>query len=180
MMNMNRIFIVSIILCLGILLYLPDSAHASPTMTPPGVSGWDFNTRATAIVLPAGTVSTPYNYFPAITATGCANNGSNTYNWNVPGAGDGLPTGLSWSETGTDDTWFNIFGVPTAAGTYEFRVRVRGYNAGCTPFNRRSRGWYSITIADPSTVNITTTSLPDGLQGTPYNEIGRASCRERV
>ncbi len=153
MRNINKTIIVSIILCLGILLYLPDSAHARPDLSPDGGA------------LAAGTVGASYS--DTITASGC---GGPTYTWSLI-QGTTLPAGLVASESGTKNEFYTITGMPTTAGNYWFRLRVQGTGSGCNGgWNRRRARWFNIIVSASSTVQITTTSVADGVQGITYSE----------
>ena len=97
----------------------------------------------------------PYNQ--TLTASG----GTTPYSWSIP-AGL-LPPGLA-----LDPATGIISGTPTTAGIFSFTVRVTD-DAGAT----EARTLY-ITIVNPAPT-ITTSSLPDGEVGIPYNQTLTAS-----
>jgi hypothetical protein len=93
------------------------------------------------VALPAGAVNTAYNQ------TLAAAGGTSPYNWSVS-AGT-LPAGLSLSATGVLD------GMPTAAGTSTFTVRVAGANSASSTKD------FSVTInaaATPPPITLTSDS----------------------
>lgn len=99
------------------------------------------------ITLPASVVGQPFT--PTLTATG----GTPPYVWSV--SSGSTPAGVTLGSTGT------FSGTPTAAGPSNFTVQVRD-SAGATA----SRDFSVNTIAG---LNITPTTLDDGVVGTPYN-----------
>ncbi|GEM_PF-6398846 len=95
-------------------------------------------------------------YWFAFTATG----GTKPYTWSVT---DGtLPSGLT-----LDSAKGTLSGTPTAADTYNFRLTVTDSGS---PQQTASR-WFSITIlpSGSAALQITTTSLPDAVQGENYS-----------
>ncbi|MDR2522627.1 MAG: hypothetical protein LBC93_02845, partial [Synergistaceae bacterium] len=112
----------------------------------PGGGGLTITTTS----LPNGTVGTSYN--ETLTATG----GSGSITWMLA-SGSLLSYGLNLSTNGL------IFGTPTASGTAEFTVKAASGTQSVTKD-------LSITIASAGGgLTITTTSLPNGTAGTPYN-----------
>jgi large repetitive protein len=102
----------------------------------------------TTTTLPNGTIGTAYN--SALGATG----GAPPYTWAlVSGA---LPTGLNLSAGGV------ISGTPTAAGAFTFTVKVTDSVGGTTT------AVLTITVVNPPLL-ITTTTLPDGVNGSAYS-----------
>ncbi len=101
--------------------------------------------------LPAGTVGTAYSQ--TFTATG----GTGPYVFNGSGT---IPPGLTPTQSGT------LSGVPTAAGTYNFKVSVQDAN-GC-PGERD----YTLVINNPTcpTITINPTTLPGGTTGAVYSQ----------
>ncbi len=89
------------------------------------------------------------------TATVAASGGIPSYTFIV--SGGNLPAGLSLSAGGT------ISGTPSAAGTSNFTVLVKDSN---TPADTATAN-LSITVT--GALAITTTSLPNGVQNTPYS-----------
>ncbi|MES2390227.1 MAG: putative Ig domain-containing protein, partial [Acidobacteriota bacterium] len=107
------------------------------------------------LTLPAGTVGSAYS--AAIVAA----NGTTPYSFAVTSGA--LPAGLSLSG-GT------ISGSPTTAATSTFSVTVTDHNGGTATQS------YSVTIASAGAPPvITTTTLPGGTMGTPYDAIVVAS-----
>jgi hypothetical protein len=101
----------------------------------------------TTTTLPNGTTGAAYNF--TLVATG----GAPPYTFAlVSGA---LPTGLNLGAGGS------ISGIPTAAGTFTFTVRVTDSIAGT------ATSVLTITVVNPP-LAITTTTLPDGVNGSPY------------
>ncbi len=87
-------------------------------------------------------------------ATLAATGGTTPYVWTWSGT---LPSGLSLDSTGV------ISGTPAAAGTYDFTVQVNDNDS------QSDTQALSISInAAVSPLEITTTSLPDGEEGTGY------------
>jgi hypothetical protein len=128
------------------------------TNLPTQVTGLNLGTIAPIIItttspLLTGTVSTAYNQ--TLHATG----GTTPYTWSV--LSGSLPPGL-----GLVVSSGAITGTPTAVTTASFQVQVTGNNGSST--NKA----FSLTInAAPTTLTITTTSpLPAGTVGTPYNQ----------
>jgi hypothetical protein len=98
--------------------------------------------------LPGGTVGVLYSQ--AVAATG----GSPPYSWQVTSGS--LPGGL-----GLTAATGNIYGTPTAAGSFPFQVKVTdSQQASAT-------GSFTIQITG-APLTITTSSLPAGTVGTPY------------
>ena len=111
----------------------------------------------TTTSLPAGTVGQAYNR--AVQASG----GVAPLIFSlVPGAGT-LPAGLNLnSNTGA------IAGTPTAAGTSSFTVRVQ--DAGGQSDTQALSITINTTPPPPNPPNITTTTLPAGIEGQAYNQ----------
>ncbi|HKT35630.1 MAG TPA: Ig domain-containing protein, partial [Nitrospira sp.] len=105
----------------------------------------------TTTTLPAGTVGVPYNQ--PVVATG----GTGILTWSII-AGT-LPANLT-----LNPTTGAISGTPTVAGTSSFTVRVQD-SGGLSAIQA-----LSITINPPAPPTITTTSLPAGTLGQPYNQ----------
>jgi len=100
-----------------------------------------------------GVVGASYNQ--TVTATG----GVPGYHWSI--LSGSLPAGLSLSATsGT------ISGAPTATGTSSFTIQVTDSE---TPTPQTATANLSITVTNPPPLQITTTSLPDGMTGTAYS-----------
>ncbi len=96
---------------------------------------------------PDGKVNTSYSQ--TFTATG----GNPPYSWSV--VGGTLPTGLSLSSGG------QLSGVPVQAGAFAFRVQVADSTGGS------ANAAASLNI-QPAQLQITSGSLPSGVQGTDY------------
>jgi CSLREA domain-containing protein len=69
-----------------------------------------------------------------------------------------LPTGLNLSNAGL------LSGTPTVSGTFNFTVTVTGFGGACS-----TAVPLSVTIVCP-TITLAPTSLPNGVQGTAYNQ----------
>jgi len=105
----------------------------------------------TTTTLPAGIVGQPYNQPVLVTG------GTGALTWSIV-AGT-LPANLN-----LNPTTGAISGTPTAAGTSSFTVRVQ--DAGGLSDVQA----LSITINPPAPPTITTTTLPAGTLGQPYNQ----------
>ncbi len=103
----------------------------------------------TTTSLPGGTVGAAYN------ATVAATGGTTPYTFTATG----LPAGLSISAAGV------ISGTPTAPGTVTAAITVTD---STNPTHMTATANLSIAIA-PQNPSITTTSLPNGTVGSPYN-----------
>ena len=124
---------------------------APPPPNPPNITTTSF---------PAGTVGQPYSQPVQVTG------GTGALTWSiVPGAGT-LPQNLNLNQINGV-----ISGTPTAAGTSSFTVRVdSGGQFDTQPL--------SITINQPTpppSPSITTTTLPAGTIGQPYNQTLQAT-----
>lgn len=111
---------------------------------PPGPS-------ITTTSLPAGVVGSPYN------AVLAASGGTQPYTW----SSTGLPAGLSLSAGAGA-----ITGTPTAAGSFTPTFTVTGGGTASKPLPITITG-----VVPPPAPTITTTSLPAGIVGTPYNAV---------
>lgn len=129
-----------------------DSLSLTDTTPPPlsiVISSSAPNITTTS--LPNGTQGGAYSQ--TLAATG----GAGTLVWSI--SAGSLPTNLSLSPTGV------ISGTPTGTGTSNFTARV------VDGFSQSDTQPLSITIvAAPTPPNITTTTLPGGTVGTPYNQ----------
>ncbi len=105
----------------------------------------------TTTSLPNGVVGTAYN--ASVTATG----GNGQYTFSFAGA---LPGGLTMSSAGV------ITGTPLAAGVSNFTVQVRDSSA--TPQTATARLSIFVSNTPVTPLQITTTSLPNFIPGTPY------------
>jgi len=107
--------------------------------------------------LPNGTVGTAYS------ATIQAPGGTLPYTWWVEAGA--LPAGLSLVPC--TKTCAAVVGTPTIAGTFNFSIEVRGRGGVTSTVN------YTVATAannpPPSTLAITTSSLPKGAFGVPYS-----------
>lgn len=103
------------------------------------------------VTLPNGTVGTAYS------ATVTAVNGKTPYTFASSGS---VPAGLSLSTGGV------LAGTPTTAGSYSFTVGVTDAIGG------KASATYNVTIAgvtSPTSLQISTTSLPSAVVGTAYS-----------
>ena len=106
----------------------------------------------TTTTLADGTVGAAYSQ--TVAATG----GVIPYAWSVTGGA--LPDGLALNASTGE-----VSGTPTAYGAFNFTVAVA--DSQSTPATDTQA--LSITIA-PATLEITTTTLPDGTMGSPYSQ----------
>ena len=103
--------------------------------------------------LPAGTVGTSYTQ--TFTATG----GTTPYTWSRESGS--LPGGLTFTAGGT------LSGTPTAAGSFNFTIRVRDNSAVRQTVDKA----FALTISSPVPLAISTGStLPAGTVGTSYSQ----------
>lgn len=91
----------------------------------------------------------------AYTAVVTASGGRAPYFY-LLGPGSSVPPGLSFSETGI------LSGTPTTDGTYTFVVRTQDFN------NEIVAKTLSLTVTSAA-LDISNTSLPNGIVGTPYS-----------
>jgi hypothetical protein len=103
----------------------------------------------TTTSLPGGTVNTAYS--TTVSATG----GVASYSWSV--SSGALPTGISLSSAGV------VSGTPSVSGTFNVILGVHDSQGTSTTAN------FSITIAAAPALQITTTTLPNGTEGSPYD-----------
>jgi len=129
-------YLLPAILLISFVLYLP---LASPVQAQPSIF---------PSPLPNGQTGTPY------TANMVASGGTPPYTWAV--ISGALPPGLSLNAAAGV-----ISGVPTAAGTFSFIVRITDSVAAS------SQQGFFITISAPP-LTFLTTSLPSAEEGTPY------------
>lgn len=107
----------------------------------------------TTLSLPNGGVGTAYE-----TATLSATGGTAPYTWSI--SEGTLPTGLIF-----DPVAGTISGTPTAAGEFTFTVKAEDSS---TPVKKVATRSFTVNIADTGVLQITTTVLPDGTEGTAY------------
>ena len=124
-----------------------NPTHATSSVTLPLTISNQLAVSTTS--LPSGVVGAAYNF--TVTATG----GVAPYTFTAAG----LPAGLSISAGGV------ISGTPTAPGTVTAAITVTD---STTPTHMTATANLSIAIA-PQNPSITTTSLPNGTVGSPYN-----------
>jgi hypothetical protein len=108
----------------------------------------------TSSPLPGGTAGTAYSAM--ITASG----GSGNYTWSITG----LPSGLSYSTSGTPST--TISGTTDVVGTATVNVTVTDSETPPVMVNAT----FQLTIAQAAALSITTTSLPGGTINSSYNQ----------
>ncbi|HEX6820432.1 MAG TPA: putative Ig domain-containing protein [Candidatus Sulfotelmatobacter sp.] len=108
----------------------------------------------TTTSLPNGTFNKSYS------ATVYATGGCTPYKWGV--VSGTLPTGIS-SKVSSSTTSLVLSGIPTSAATYTPTVQVTGCGGGTY------KASYKIVIQSSSTVQIKTTSLPNGIVGNAYS-----------
>src|SRR5271165_4661239 len=139
----------------------PFTVQVADSQSPPATAAAPLSISVSATItqltivttsLPSGTQNTAYSAMLA--ATG----GITPYAWSIT-AGN-LPAGLSLnSSTGA------ITGTPTGAGTAKFTVQVADSESPAATASAQ----LGITIQPAVPLSITTTSLPTGVGGTPYN-----------
>jgi Putative Ig domain len=106
----------------------------------------------TTTSIPSGQVGTAYS--TALAASG----GTTPYSWSI--SSGSLPAGLTLSTAST------ISGTPTASGSFTFTVKVTD---STTPTAQTATQSLTLTISSAATtLQITTLSLPNGVQGTAY------------
>jgi hypothetical protein len=103
--------------------------------------------------LPNGLIDFAY---PGVTLA--ATGGTATYTWSLK-AGSVLPAGMTLAATGL------ISGTPTAAGNFPITIRVEDSST----VKKAAEKAFTLNIGAAGTVQIATTSLPDGVIGVPYN-----------
>jgi len=108
------------------------------------------NLLITTTSLPNGVAANAYN------ASIAASGGTPPYNFALSN-GTTLPAGLSLSAAGA------ISGTPATPGTSNFTVQVTD------SANPAQSATANLSITITSALSITTTSLPNGIQGSPYN-----------
>ena len=104
----------------------------------------------TTTSLPGGQVGVAYSQFVSAT------NGQQPFFWSISALA--LPDGLS-----IDPNTGEIGGLPTTEGTFNFTVQVTD------DLNDTATADLTIVIASAPPLTITTTALPDGAVGVPYN-----------
>jgi hypothetical protein len=114
----------------------------------------------TTTTLTNGAVNTVY------AATLQATGGAGSLTWSLA-SGSSLPAGLALSNAGV------ISGTPTTAGTTSFTVKATDASQG-QPGPVSATQLLSFTIA-PAALVITTTSLPQGVEGAAYSQTMQAS-----
>lgn len=102
--------------------------------------------------LERGVINVPYTN--ALTATG----GNGTYLWVIQSGGTGLPSGITLTSAG------QLIGTPTVSGPFTFRARV----SDSSTFQPQAQSADFSLFINPLLV-ISTTGLPGGVVGTPYN-----------
>jgi hypothetical protein len=108
----------------------------------------------TTTSLPNGSVNKSYS------ATVYATGGCTPYKWSV--VSGTLPAGIT-SKPSSSTTSLLLSGVPTSATTYTPTLQVTGCGGGTY------KASYKIVIQAPSSVDITTASLPNGIVGQAYS-----------
>ena len=108
----------------------------------------------TTTSLPNGSVNKSYS------ATVYATGGCTPYKWGV--VSGTLPAGIT-SKPSSSTTSLLLSGVPTSATTYTPTLQVTGCGGGTY------KASYKIVIQAPSSVDITTASLPNGIVGHAYS-----------
>lgn len=147
--------LITLVLAMAVLsgctgLVRSSSGTGSPAPSPLSI---------TITSLPAASVQASYSAIVSVTG------GTGPYHWSITSGA--LPTGLSLgASTG------QISGTPTQAGAASFTVQVTDSSSTLQTATQA----FSITVSAAITpVSITTTSLANGLQGTPYSDTLAAS-----
>ncbi len=117
-----------------------------------------FFVSVSTLTLPNGVENQSYDQ--QLTASG----GSGTYTWSLA-SGSTLPPGLELASDG------KITGTPTTAGIYGFSVDVK--DTSSPP--QTATGILTIQVEPVGSVTITTSTLPAGTVGTPYDQTLQAS-----
>ena len=125
---------------------IPSPLTATRTLTLTVASAFSI----TSTSLPAAPLNQPYSQ--ALTASG----GITPYSWTV--ASGALPTGLTLASNGI------ITGTPTVAGSYSFNLQA----SDATPGSPQTAS-ATLSISVPASLQITTTSLPNVIAGSPYS-----------
>jgi uncharacterized repeat protein (TIGR03803 family) len=112
----------------------------------------------TTTSLPSTTVGMAYS------STLAASGGISPYSWAL--ASGNLPPGLTLASNGT------ISGTPTASGQYSFTAKVTDSSS---PAQSASSPFSISVTSGSSTLSITTTSLPSGIEGSSYSSVLSAS-----
>jgi uncharacterized protein YhjY with autotransporter beta-barrel domain len=110
--------------------------------------------KLTPTTLPAAVALTAYSQSLS------ANGGTAPYTFTI--ASGALPSGLSLSSSGV------LSGTPTVTGGYTFSVHATDSSTGtAAPFSGATS--YTLNISPPA-ITVTPATLPDGAQGTAYNQ----------
>src|ERR1041385_769520 len=117
-------------------------------------SGCFASVGITTSSLPNGTFNKSYS------ATVYATGGCTPYKWSV--VSGALPAGIT-AKASSSTTSLVLSGVPTSAATYTPTVQVTACGGGTY------KASYKIVIQAPSSVDITTASLPNGIVGQAYS-----------
>ena len=136
-----------------------SSASATLTLTVAPKSKTVSQLAITSSTLPSGTVGTTYS------STLSASGGTTPYTWSITSGS--LPAGLSLASGGA------ISGKPTASGTANFTVTVKDKS---NPVQTQSASMsIAIAASAPSTLAITSSTLPSATVGTTYSTTLSAS-----
>lgn len=108
----------------------------------------------TTASLPSGTLNKSYS------ATVYATGGCTPYKWGV--VSGALPAGIT-SKVSSTTTSLLLSGIPTSATTYTPTIQVTGCGGATYKIA------YKIVIQSPSSVQISTATLPNGIVGNAYS-----------
>jgi hypothetical protein len=117
----------------------------------------------TSSPLPGGQVGVYYSTM--IQATGC----NQPFNWSLSPGSPPLPSWINFQIT-NNSTAVMISGTPDTAGTTNFSVRVTDSTLASTD------QVFSLTINPSCSLQVVTTSLPDGVVGMVYSQQVSATC----
>src|SRR5258708_760273 len=119
------------------------------------------NITITTTSLPNGTVNMAYS------AVIQAKNGCTPYSWSL--ISGSLPPGIS-EKASTDTTSLDLYGTPTTAATYSFTISAKGCEGHVSSVSYKVVVQSSSSLSS-SSVNITTTSLPNGTVNSAYSAV---------
>lgn len=117
---------------------------------------------ATALSLTGGTLTTTTANTAFTPYTLAATGGTAPYTYQVA-AGSALPAGITLTAAGV------IAGTPTVPGNYTFTINVLDSNGVITATSQTTSATFTLKV-DVAPLVITTTSLPNAVPGSPYQQ----------